>query len=240
MLKTVIFKQYADAPVTRKFTSLFPGLGYAAGYKVGNPRKNLKRQDLTVASDSTTDLQIWWTAFCPRLPGEEPRDRIRQCVRQRHWESHHACHSRESDWHRRDRPPTPRCPQDQAANEPRGLPRPWRLPNCRRRRNGPIPRSRLDRGSKCPWFICCTLNPAAPLPPLEPSLTQNSTSYSVAPRSQNNTSTHWKTTTAPPGSKTSSPASAVPPPPWSSPHPSTSSRPAYRTGTSRTPRAVSG
>lgn len=33
-LKSVIFKQYADAPVTRKFTSLFPGLGYAAGYKV--------------------------------------------------------------------------------------------------------------------------------------------------------------------------------------------------------------
>lgn len=30
----VIFKQYANASVTTKFTSLFPGLGYAAGYKI--------------------------------------------------------------------------------------------------------------------------------------------------------------------------------------------------------------
>ncbi|KAK5070812.1 high copy suppressor of abf2 [Lithohypha guttulata] len=30
----VIFRQYADAPLGTKFTSLFPGLGYAAGYKV--------------------------------------------------------------------------------------------------------------------------------------------------------------------------------------------------------------
>ena len=33
-LNQVIFKDYASAPVVRKFTSLFPGLGYAAGYKV--------------------------------------------------------------------------------------------------------------------------------------------------------------------------------------------------------------
>ncbi|KAJ5595865.1 high copy suppressor of abf2 [Penicillium hetheringtonii] len=32
--KKVVFKEYADASVGRKFTSLFPGLGYAAGYKV--------------------------------------------------------------------------------------------------------------------------------------------------------------------------------------------------------------
>ncbi|KKK13896.1 hypothetical protein P175DRAFT_0501547 [Aspergillus ochraceoroseus IBT 24754] len=30
----VVFKEYANATVGRKFTSLFPGLGYAAGYKV--------------------------------------------------------------------------------------------------------------------------------------------------------------------------------------------------------------
>ncbi len=30
----MIFKQYSDATFTRKLTSLFPGLGYAAGYKV--------------------------------------------------------------------------------------------------------------------------------------------------------------------------------------------------------------
>ncbi|PHH79610.1 hypothetical protein CDD82_2287 [Ophiocordyceps australis] len=33
-LNQVIFKQYAGAPVGSKFVSLFPGLGYAAGYKV--------------------------------------------------------------------------------------------------------------------------------------------------------------------------------------------------------------
>jgi hypothetical protein len=33
-LNTVIFKDYATATAGRKFFSLFPGLGYAAGYKV--------------------------------------------------------------------------------------------------------------------------------------------------------------------------------------------------------------
>lgn len=33
-LKTVIFKDKATAPIGTKFVSLFPGLGYAAGYKV--------------------------------------------------------------------------------------------------------------------------------------------------------------------------------------------------------------
>ncbi|KAL9033337.1 MAG: hypothetical protein Q9180_006000, partial [Flavoplaca navasiana] len=34
LLNKVIFKDKADAAITRKLTSLFPGLGYAAGYKV--------------------------------------------------------------------------------------------------------------------------------------------------------------------------------------------------------------
>lgn len=38
-LNKVIFKDRADAAITRKFTSLFPGLGYAAGYKV-RPHQN--------------------------------------------------------------------------------------------------------------------------------------------------------------------------------------------------------
>lgn len=33
-LNQVIFKDKASAPFSRKFVSLFPGLGYAAGYKV--------------------------------------------------------------------------------------------------------------------------------------------------------------------------------------------------------------
>lgn len=33
-MNKVIFKEHAGAPLGRKFVSLFPGLGYAAGYKV--------------------------------------------------------------------------------------------------------------------------------------------------------------------------------------------------------------
>jgi len=33
-LNQIIFKNAADASVARKFLSLFPGLGYAAGYKI--------------------------------------------------------------------------------------------------------------------------------------------------------------------------------------------------------------
>jgi hypothetical protein len=33
-LNTIIFKQHATQSIPRKFFSLFPGLGYAAGYKV--------------------------------------------------------------------------------------------------------------------------------------------------------------------------------------------------------------
>ena len=33
-LNQVIFKNMANASAVKKFTSLFPGLGYAAGYKV--------------------------------------------------------------------------------------------------------------------------------------------------------------------------------------------------------------
>lgn len=36
-MKQVVFKEYANASLGRKFTSLFPGLGYAAGYKVCRP-----------------------------------------------------------------------------------------------------------------------------------------------------------------------------------------------------------
>jgi len=35
-LNAVIFKDKAAAPIGKKFFSLFPGLGYAAGYKVRN------------------------------------------------------------------------------------------------------------------------------------------------------------------------------------------------------------
>jgi hypothetical protein len=38
-LKLVVFKDKATAPLGKKFVSLFPGLGYAAGYKVGQALK---------------------------------------------------------------------------------------------------------------------------------------------------------------------------------------------------------
>jgi len=33
-LNSVVFRKHADATAGRKFLSLFPGLGYAAGYKI--------------------------------------------------------------------------------------------------------------------------------------------------------------------------------------------------------------
>lgn len=63
-------------------------------------------------------------------------------------------------------------------------------------------------------------------------------SCSVDPPLPRSTSTSSPTTTRPPGARTSSPRLPVPRPRWSSPRLSTSSRPASRTGTSRTPRAA--
>lgn len=33
-LSTIIFREHAGAPLAKRMLSLFPGLGYAAGYKV--------------------------------------------------------------------------------------------------------------------------------------------------------------------------------------------------------------
>lgn len=33
-VSSVIFREYASAPIGRRLLSLFPGLGYAAGYKI--------------------------------------------------------------------------------------------------------------------------------------------------------------------------------------------------------------
>lgn len=43
-LNKVIFKDKANATVAKKFTSLFPGLGYAAGYKVRRHRRMGNRE----------------------------------------------------------------------------------------------------------------------------------------------------------------------------------------------------
>ena len=50
-LNNVIFKNYASAPIISKFTSLFPGLGYAAGYKVRDfSGHKLVEQEFKIAS----------------------------------------------------------------------------------------------------------------------------------------------------------------------------------------------
>lgn len=88
----VVFKEYATAPIGRKFTSLFPGLGYAAGYKVSTdttlrgPRVN----ELTVLEGSAKNLQVWWSAFCSRLSRQAPWLRLRPCFRKGDWQGHHA------------------------------------------------------------------------------------------------------------------------------------------------------
>jgi len=77
--KTVIFKQYAAESAGRRFISLFPGLGYAAGYKVRERVFPADRypKGLTEHVDSSTDIQIWWTTFRARLSCVTPWREVR-------------------------------------------------------------------------------------------------------------------------------------------------------------------
>ena len=70
-LNDVIFKDKASATAGKKFTSLFPGLGYAAGYKV-RARSNLeclsyRTPTLTGMTDSPKDIQVRRPTICARL-----------------------------------------------------------------------------------------------------------------------------------------------------------------------------
>ena len=63
-VNSVIFKDKANAPAMRKMASLFPGLGYAAGYKVRLYKwEGGKGAIADWLKDITTDIQIWWTAI---------------------------------------------------------------------------------------------------------------------------------------------------------------------------------
>lgn len=59
-LKVVIFKQYAAESAGRRFISLFPGLGYAAGYKVRERSRHCGKiaQGTDRHLDSSTDIQV--------------------------------------------------------------------------------------------------------------------------------------------------------------------------------------
>ena len=160
-LSTVIFKDKASAPALQKFTSLFPGLGYAAGYKVCHSSEipsSLHLQRLLTASPISPgppkNLQIRRPTLRPRLPHLTPLLPLHLHLRPLHRKSHPQRHSRLPNRHRRNRPPPPRCPENQTPNQPRSLPRPRCRPHRPRRRNGSLPRRGLDRRPQRPRFLC--------------------------------------------------------------------------------------
>jgi hypothetical protein len=93
-LNSVIFRETANAPFSRKFVSLFPGLGYAAGYKVGNRGKmpELFQMLICLSAGSPEDIQVWRPAHRQGLPWRPLRQRLRAGVRQEDRQGHHALH----------------------------------------------------------------------------------------------------------------------------------------------------
>lgn len=67
-LNAVVFRNYAEANVGRKFLSLFPGLGYAAGYKIlQRIYKSVWFSNLVLRSPPDADdlrQQIWRATVC--------------------------------------------------------------------------------------------------------------------------------------------------------------------------------
>ena len=161
---------------------------------------------LTEVIDTTTDIQIWRATFRTGLPGITSWREIRPSVWERDREGHNACDCRKvgptkpRSWlsradtllqynrYRRNRSPPARCPQDQETNQPRSLPRPRRIPNRSRRRNGALPRRRMDSCAKRSRIIRREyLN--TPRPQHRYAQASNKPSSSVAPPLQKNTST---------------------------------------------------
>lgn len=86
----VIFKNKAEAPLGTRLMSLFPGLGYAAAYKVQHEDKTSVGQDLTIVTGAAASIQVWWTAIRARLPCAQPRRHLRQDIWPRQRQGHHA------------------------------------------------------------------------------------------------------------------------------------------------------
>lgn len=95
-LNSVIFKDKANATTGRKFISLFPGLGYAAGYKVGAPSrsagnrergKTLTRVDRFYKEYINTEVSRWRVTILPNTMAKisskpsERRQARRSCIR---------------------------------------------------------------------------------------------------------------------------------------------------------------
>lgn len=69
-LNSVVFRNYAEANAGRKFLSLFPGLGYAAGYKILQRiyKYVLRCLAFRVSKLMSVSYQVRWAAIRQRLP----------------------------------------------------------------------------------------------------------------------------------------------------------------------------
>jgi hypothetical protein len=63
-LNSIIFKDKATASIPARFFSLFPGLGYAAAYKVCKWRKIISRMMAEKSLGSAENIQVRRTAIC--------------------------------------------------------------------------------------------------------------------------------------------------------------------------------
>ncbi len=71
-MNQVIFKDKATATAGKKFFSLFPGLGYAAGYKASHSTVILCVSILIdVVTGISTHIQVRRTTICSRFPCKE-------------------------------------------------------------------------------------------------------------------------------------------------------------------------
>lgn len=118
-LNSIIFKDKAHAPVGTRFFSLFPGLGYAAAYKVlqrvykygGQPFvRDYLAQHYGGSFDRTFGKGNG-KAIMHATAGRWAAEILGSCV-----DADDAI--LQSYWYRRDRHSSSRCSQDQATNEP--------------------------------------------------------------------------------------------------------------------------
>lgn len=90
-LNSVVFRDTANAALGKRMLSLFPGLGYAASYKVCMLTSLGVRILLTLWLDPTTSLQVRWSAVCTRLPCAEPWRFVQQDIWKGKWKGNDAC-----------------------------------------------------------------------------------------------------------------------------------------------------
>ena len=212
-LGTIIFREHATAPLGKRLLSLFPGLGYAAGYKVsqriykfgGQPMFN----DLIVSKYKTNftntfgerkgKMMMQATAGSLTGIGEV----VRFLLLLLSMLSETRCIASASS----------RRPQDQEAGKPRGVPWAWGTSDIHGGGHDSLPWLGLDNGAERSRFLrskqICLSFPHSSDPTLHSS--------SVL-QQQRRISSALSTTTRPPGRRTSLPPFQAPWPPLRSPH----------------------